>query len=76
MTDLFLTDVIAYYARMGTQPVCFQVHAVKVGATAGTAPGPPVALQGLAEPAGAGGFQQTRAWIPVPPSLSLPASSQ
>ncbi|NXS83584.1 PI3R6 kinase, partial [Erpornis zantholeuca] len=31
VTDLFLTDVIAYYARMGTQPVCFQVHAVKVG---------------------------------------------
>ncbi|XP_041878046.1 phosphoinositide 3-kinase regulatory subunit 6 isoform X1 [Corvus kubaryi] len=30
VTDLFLTDVIAYYARMGTQPVCFQVHAVKV----------------------------------------------
>ncbi|NXI88040.1 PI3R6 kinase, partial [Rhipidura dahli] len=30
LTDLFLTDVIAYYARMGTQPVCFQVHAVKV----------------------------------------------
>ncbi|NWZ13385.1 PI3R6 kinase, partial [Agelaius phoeniceus] len=30
VTDLFLTDVIAYYARMGTQPVCFQVHSVKV----------------------------------------------
>ncbi|NXB07899.1 PI3R6 kinase, partial [Cnemophilus loriae] len=30
VTDLFLTDVIAYYARMGTQPVSFQVHAVKV----------------------------------------------
>ncbi|XP_058708247.1 phosphoinositide 3-kinase regulatory subunit 6 isoform X2 [Poecile atricapillus] len=30
VTDLFLTDVIAYYARMGTQPVCFQVHFVKV----------------------------------------------
>ncbi|NWW05927.1 PI3R6 kinase, partial [Oreocharis arfaki] len=30
VTDLFLTDVIAYYARMGTQPVCFQLHAVKV----------------------------------------------
>ncbi|NWV38043.1 PI3R6 kinase, partial [Grantiella picta] len=30
VTDLFLTDVIAYYARMGTQPVCFQVHAVKI----------------------------------------------
>ncbi|NWH40667.1 PI3R6 kinase, partial [Chloropsis hardwickii] len=31
VTDLFLTDVIAYYARMGTQPVRFQVHSVKVG---------------------------------------------
>ncbi|XP_032933004.1 phosphoinositide 3-kinase regulatory subunit 6 isoform X1 [Catharus ustulatus] len=30
VTDLFLTDVIAYYARMGTQPICFQVHSVKV----------------------------------------------
>ncbi|NXC09219.1 PI3R6 kinase, partial [Orthonyx spaldingii] len=30
VTDPFLTDVIAYYARMGTQPVCFPVHAVKV----------------------------------------------
>ncbi|NWX37598.1 PI3R6 kinase, partial [Notiomystis cincta] len=30
VTDLFLPDVIAYYARMGTQPVCFQLHAVKV----------------------------------------------
>ncbi|NXL24705.1 PI3R6 kinase, partial [Setophaga kirtlandii] len=30
VTDLFLTDVIAYYARMGTQPVRFQVHSVKV----------------------------------------------
>ncbi|XP_054026605.1 phosphoinositide 3-kinase regulatory subunit 6 [Dryobates pubescens] len=30
VTDLFLTDVIAYYARMGTQPVCFQVYAVKL----------------------------------------------
>ncbi|NXQ25159.1 PI3R6 kinase, partial [Alaudala cheleensis] len=30
VTDLFLTDVIAYYARMGTQPVCFQLHSVKV----------------------------------------------
>ncbi|NWT24039.1 PI3R6 kinase, partial [Cardinalis cardinalis] len=30
VADLFLTDVIAYYARMGTQPVCFQVHSVKV----------------------------------------------
>uniref|UniRef100_A0A8C3URA4 Phosphoinositide-3-kinase regulatory subunit 6 n=1 Tax=Catharus ustulatus TaxID=91951 RepID=A0A8C3URA4_CATUS len=46
VTDLFLTDVIAYYARMGTQPICFQVHSVKVG---GTAPGPSEALQGLAK---------------------------
>ncbi|XP_066056729.1 phosphoinositide 3-kinase regulatory subunit 6 [Chamaea fasciata] len=30
VTDLFLTDVIAYYARMGSQPVGFQLHAVKV----------------------------------------------
>nr|XP_041575823.1 phosphoinositide 3-kinase regulatory subunit 6 isoform X2 [Taeniopygia guttata] len=30
VTDLFLPDVIAYYARMGTQPVRFQVHSVKV----------------------------------------------
>ncbi|KAM7035500.1 phosphoinositide 3-kinase regulatory subunit 6 isoform 2-T2 [Acridotheres tristis] len=30
VTDLFLPDVIAYYTRMGTQPVCFQVHSVKV----------------------------------------------
>uniref|UniRef100_A0A8C0E8K2 Phosphoinositide-3-kinase regulatory subunit 6 n=1 Tax=Bubo bubo TaxID=30461 RepID=A0A8C0E8K2_BUBBB len=33
VTDLFITDVIAYYVRMGIQPVCFQVYAVKVGAT-------------------------------------------
>lgn len=32
VTDLFITDVIAYYVRMGAQPVCFQVYAVKVGA--------------------------------------------
>ncbi|NWW72492.1 PI3R6 kinase, partial [Climacteris rufus] len=30
VTDLFLTDVIAYYTRMGSQPVCFQLHAVKM----------------------------------------------
>uniref|UniRef100_A0A8C3PHR2 Phosphoinositide-3-kinase regulatory subunit 6 n=1 Tax=Calidris pygmaea TaxID=425635 RepID=A0A8C3PHR2_9CHAR len=30
MTDLFITDVIAYYVRMGIQPVCFQVYAVKI----------------------------------------------
>ncbi|NXP50207.1 PI3R6 kinase, partial [Heliornis fulica] len=30
MTDLFITDVIAYYVRMGVQPVCFQVYAVKI----------------------------------------------
>ncbi|NXO77570.1 PI3R6 kinase, partial [Sitta europaea] len=30
VTDLFLTDVIAYYTRMGTQPLCLQVHSVKV----------------------------------------------
>ncbi|NWW33480.1 PI3R6 kinase, partial [Panurus biarmicus] len=30
VTDLFLPDVIAYYARMGTQPICFQVHSVKI----------------------------------------------
>ncbi|NXH39177.1 PI3R6 kinase, partial [Dicaeum eximium] len=30
VTDVFLTDVIAYYARMGTQPVPFQVHSVKI----------------------------------------------
>ncbi|KAM6050704.1 PREDICTED: phosphoinositide 3-kinase regulatory subunit 6 [Chlamydotis macqueenii] len=30
VTDLFLTDVIAYYVRMGVQPVCFQVYAVKI----------------------------------------------
>ncbi|NWR08117.1 PI3R6 kinase, partial [Paradoxornis webbianus] len=30
VTDPFLTDVIAYYARMGSQPVGFQLHAVKV----------------------------------------------
>ncbi|KAM6297541.1 phosphoinositide 3-kinase regulatory subunit 6 [Aegotheles albertisi] len=30
VTDLFITDVIAYYVRMGIQPVCFQVYAVKV----------------------------------------------
>ncbi|NXM07662.1 PI3R6 kinase, partial [Tyrannus savana] len=30
VTDLFITDVIAYYVRMGVQPVCFQVYAVKV----------------------------------------------
>ncbi|XP_039559702.1 phosphoinositide 3-kinase regulatory subunit 6 isoform X8 [Passer montanus] len=30
VTDPFLTDVIAYYARMGTQPVCFQLHSAKL----------------------------------------------
>ncbi|XP_009875941.1 PREDICTED: phosphoinositide 3-kinase regulatory subunit 6 [Apaloderma vittatum] len=30
VTDLFITDVIAYYVRMGTQPVCLQVYAVKI----------------------------------------------
>ncbi|XP_030317802.1 phosphoinositide 3-kinase regulatory subunit 6 [Calypte anna] len=30
VTDLFITDVIAYYVRMGTQPVSFQVYAVKI----------------------------------------------
>ncbi|NXP05670.1 PI3R6 kinase, partial [Thinocorus orbignyianus] len=30
VTDLFITDVIAYYVRMGIQPVCFQVYAVKI----------------------------------------------
>ncbi|NXL64802.1 PI3R6 kinase, partial [Chordeiles acutipennis] len=30
VTDPFITDVIAYYVRMGTQPVCFQVYAVKI----------------------------------------------
>ncbi|NXE51355.1 PI3R6 kinase, partial [Casuarius casuarius] len=30
VTDLFLTDVITYYVRMGIQPVCFQVYAVKI----------------------------------------------
>ncbi|NXJ65054.1 PI3R6 kinase, partial [Rostratula benghalensis] len=30
VTDLFITDVIAYYVRMGIQPVCFQVYTVKM----------------------------------------------
>ncbi|NWW88480.1 PI3R6 kinase, partial [Rhynochetos jubatus] len=30
VTDLFITDVIAYYVRMGIQPVCFQIYAVKI----------------------------------------------
>ncbi|XP_032562823.1 phosphoinositide 3-kinase regulatory subunit 6 [Chiroxiphia lanceolata] len=30
VTDLFITDVIAYYVRMGLQPICFQVYAVKI----------------------------------------------
>ncbi|XP_069728422.1 phosphoinositide 3-kinase regulatory subunit 6 isoform X1 [Phaenicophaeus curvirostris] len=30
VTDLFITDVITYYVRMGIQPVCFQVYAVKI----------------------------------------------
>ncbi|NWX41129.1 PI3R6 kinase, partial [Steatornis caripensis] len=30
VTDLFITDVIAYYVRMGIQPVCFQVYTVKI----------------------------------------------
>ncbi|NXW82747.1 PI3R6 kinase, partial [Alopecoenas beccarii] len=30
VTDLFIADVIAYYVRMGIQPVCFQVYAVKI----------------------------------------------
>ncbi|NWW43108.1 PI3R6 kinase, partial [Pedionomus torquatus] len=30
VTDLFITDVIAYYVRMGIQPVCFQIYALKI----------------------------------------------
>ncbi|NXM75476.1 PI3R6 kinase, partial [Serilophus lunatus] len=30
VTDLFITDVIAYYVRMAIQPVCFQVYSVKI----------------------------------------------
>ncbi|NXI60532.1 PI3R6 kinase, partial [Chloroceryle aenea] len=30
VTDLFITDVISYYVRMGIQPICFQVYAVKI----------------------------------------------
>ncbi|NWS75130.1 PI3R6 kinase, partial [Crotophaga sulcirostris] len=30
VTDLFITDVITYYVRMGIQPVCFQVYTVKI----------------------------------------------
>ncbi|NXV36668.1 PI3R6 kinase, partial [Rissa tridactyla] len=30
VTDLFIADVIAYYVRMGVQPVCFQVYTVKI----------------------------------------------
>ncbi|XP_009560903.1 phosphoinositide 3-kinase regulatory subunit 6 isoform X1 [Cuculus canorus] len=30
VTDLFITDVITYYVRMGIQPVSFQVYAVKI----------------------------------------------
>ncbi|NXD85806.1 PI3R6 kinase, partial [Halcyon senegalensis] len=30
VTDLFITDVISYYVRMGIQPVCFQVYTVKI----------------------------------------------
>ncbi|NWV05162.1 PI3R6 kinase, partial [Ptilonorhynchus violaceus] len=30
VTDLFLADVIAYYARMGAQPVCFPLHSAKI----------------------------------------------
>lgn len=73
MTDLFLTDVIAYYARMGTQPISFQVHSVKVG---GTAPGPSVALQGLAKQcraSGVWGLSADPSLDPHYPSPSLPA---
>ncbi|XP_074870934.1 phosphoinositide 3-kinase regulatory subunit 6 isoform X2 [Carettochelys insculpta] len=30
VADPFIMDVIAYYVRMGLQPVCFQVYAVKI----------------------------------------------
>ncbi|NWI87630.1 PI3R6 kinase, partial [Pitta sordida] len=30
VTDLFITDIIAYYVRMAMQPVCFQVYSVKI----------------------------------------------
>ncbi|KFO77442.1 Phosphoinositide 3-kinase regulatory subunit 6, partial [Cuculus canorus] len=46
VTDLFITDVITYYVRMGIQPVSFQVYAVKVGATSQC---PPMVLQVLAD---------------------------
>uniref|UniRef100_A0A8B9GKP6 Phosphoinositide-3-kinase regulatory subunit 6 n=1 Tax=Amazona collaria TaxID=241587 RepID=A0A8B9GKP6_9PSIT len=44
VTDLFITDVIAYYVRMGIQPVCFQVYAVKVGTTSLVPSGGPAGL--------------------------------
>uniref|UniRef100_A0A8V5HHM6 Uncharacterized protein n=1 Tax=Melopsittacus undulatus TaxID=13146 RepID=A0A8V5HHM6_MELUD len=47
VTDLFITDVIAYYVRMGIQPVFFQVYAVKVGAPSLVPSGGPT---GLVEP--------------------------
>uniref|UniRef100_A0A8C3NUJ4 Phosphoinositide-3-kinase regulatory subunit 6 n=1 Tax=Cyanoderma ruficeps TaxID=181631 RepID=A0A8C3NUJ4_9PASS len=70
VTDLFLTDVIAYYARMGTQPVCFQVHSVKVGARPGS-PGlqrPHEGRQSRAGTAGSAGSPQIPAWIAIPPA--------
>uniref|UniRef100_A0A672V4V7 Phosphoinositide-3-kinase regulatory subunit 6 n=1 Tax=Strigops habroptila TaxID=2489341 RepID=A0A672V4V7_STRHB len=50
VTDLFITDVIAYYVRMGIQPVCFQVYTVKVGATSLAPSGGPAGLGKLTEP--------------------------
>lgn len=44
VTDLFITDVIAYYVRMGAQPVCFQVYTVKVGAPSLVLPRGPARL--------------------------------
>lgn len=50
VTDLFITDVIAYYVRMGAQPICFQVYAVKVGSVDA------VLSCGTTKPMGSAGF--------------------
>lgn len=35
LSELFIIDVIAYYVRLGLQPVFFQVYAVKVSSLEG-----------------------------------------
>jgi len=76
VTDLFITDVIAYYVRMGAQPVCFQVYAVKVGSVGavpsrGTASVCSLLLAVLCKAHGISRIWAALSWSRCPPALPL-----